>query len=539
MAVARTTFDASTQKDGKQAGNLDDQEAAAVLVEAETKKQMPPPSVRKRLDVVWKELVGKGSESGPKAVNKWLESHVRTNYPDRFPRIFEAITKARSGGDDEQDDDGGDIVDRRPVFDETALYGLAGEIVMAADPHSEADRVAVLVQFLAGFANAVGRGPHWVAGATKHYLSIYIALVGVSAFGRKGSSWDVVRYFLQNMDEAWADERLRTGMSSGEGLIYHVRDRVAHFDKDGEEIEDDPGVTDKRLFLIEPELSRPFKIMNRDTSTLSDTLRSAWDTPSKLATLTKHNSNTASNPLLSVVGHITKADVDELLSKTDALNGTGNRFLWVFATRRGELPFGGEFYEQDWQPLINRLRAAHQAAQTVQRMDFDAEAKAVWVEKYHDLSDARPGILGVMLARAIPYVRRIACIYALLDGRDTVGADHLHAAFALWKYVEDSARFIFGESLGDPNAEKLLAALRAEPGGMTQSAISVKVFNKHLPKKSLEKVLEGLLNLGLVHRLPRNDTGGRPAMVWFAGSSAKQPRSTAKEREKSQPPAST
>jgi hypothetical protein len=55
-----------------------------------------------------------------------------------------------------------------PVIHEAAYYGLAGEIVRSIEPHSEADPVAILLQFLAAFGNAVGISPHYQVEGDKH-----------------------------------------------------------------------------------------------------------------------------------------------------------------------------------------------------------------------------------------------------------------------------------------------------------------------------------------------------------------------------------
>ena len=43
-----------------------------------------------------------------------------------------------------------------------ALYGLAGDIVKAIAPRTEADPAALLLQTLVNFGNVVGAGPHWM-----------------------------------------------------------------------------------------------------------------------------------------------------------------------------------------------------------------------------------------------------------------------------------------------------------------------------------------------------------------------------------------
>jgi hypothetical protein len=65
-----------------------------------------------------------------------------------------------------------------PTLAEEALYALPGDIVRAVDPHTEADPVAVLVNLLAAFGSACGRGAHVNIGPDAHYLNIFAALVG-------------------------------------------------------------------------------------------------------------------------------------------------------------------------------------------------------------------------------------------------------------------------------------------------------------------------------------------------------------------------
>ena len=52
--------------------------------------------------------------------------------------------------------------DTWPTMDPGAFHGLAGEIVSTMAPQTEADPVALLLQFLVYFGNAVGRGPYYL-----------------------------------------------------------------------------------------------------------------------------------------------------------------------------------------------------------------------------------------------------------------------------------------------------------------------------------------------------------------------------------------
>lgn len=158
------------------------------------------------------------------------------------------------------------------------MHGLPGDIVRAVEPHTEADPVAVLVNVLAAFGNAVGRGAYMKVGADAHHLRIYAALVGQSSKARKGTSWGHVRDLMEGADPVWASGRVQDGLSSGEGLIHAVRDPVLKENKKtGEHETVDEGVTDKRLLVLASELASVLKTMSREGNTLSPVIRQAWD----------------------------------------------------------------------------------------------------------------------------------------------------------------------------------------------------------------------------------------------------------------------
>ena len=179
---------------------------------------------------------------------------------------------------------------QRPAWpaapDPAAYHGLAGEYVHLIEEHTESDPMAVLVQFLVGFGNAIGRGPYFAVEADRHYTNEFVLLVGESSRGRKGTAWGNAQRPLRAVDPGWADLRQQGGLSSGEGLIWAVRDpieaRSAIREKgrvvDYEDVEEDPGVSDKRLLVVEPEFASTLRVMGRDGSTLSPVVRQAWDT---------------------------------------------------------------------------------------------------------------------------------------------------------------------------------------------------------------------------------------------------------------------
>jgi Protein of unknown function (DUF3987) len=401
-----------------------------------------------------------------------------------------------------------------PELAEEALCGPPSEIVGAIDPHTEADPVAVLASLLAAFGNAIGRGAFFRVGADIHHLKLNIGLVGDTSKGRKGMSWGHIRELMNAADRCWTEERVLHGLSSGEGLIYAVRDRVEGENKKGETVILDEGVEDKRLLVLEAELAGVLKVMSREGNTLSPVIRQAWD-DGALQTLTKNSPMKASNAHVSVIGHITKAELLRHLTETEAANGFANRFIWLLVKRSKELPFGGEWFKVDNAPLVRRLSAALEFGSAPVEVTWADSAREIWLEVYGPLSGGKPGLFGAVVGRAEAQVVRLAALYAVIGESHEIEREHLLAALALWDYSEKSARYIFGDATGDPVADQILEALRiAGKDGMTKTEIS-HLLGRNRSAERIARALSLLLSAGLVRR-KTHKTGGRQAERWFA-----------------------
>lgn len=389
---------------------------------------------------------------------------------------------------------------RWPTLSSKAFYGLAGEIVRLISPHTEADDAAILFQTIAAFGVAVGRRPHYLVESDRHHANLFIAIVGNTAKGRKGTSWGRVRRVMEIANPTLSD-RLESGLSSGEGLIWAVRDSS----------EDHDGAQDKRLLVVESELASPLKAMAREGNTLSAVVRNAWDTGT-LQSLTKNNPAKATNAHVGIIGHITKTELLRHLDATEFANGFANRFLYVCVTRSKVLPFGGNLDDEALKNLGRELSRVLSTTQTYERITMSAESREVWAAIYSDLSDAKPGLFGSLIARSEAQVLRLALLYALLDISHTIERPHLEAALACWDYAEESARYLFGASLGDPVADTILEALGRSPKGLTRTDISG-LFKNHAKASQIDRALTALRDANLAAPTVKG-TGGRPSEVW-------------------------
>jgi hypothetical protein len=309
------------------------------------------------------------------------------------------------------------------------------------------------------------------------------------------------------------------GLSSGEGLIWGVHDPIEKQEAIREKkhivgyqtVVEDPGVSDKRLLVIEQELAATLRVMARDGSTLSTTIRQAWDT-GDLRVLTKNNPTKATGAHISIIGHITRDELLRFLTSTETANGFANRFLWICSRRSKELPEGGDIQSVDFAPLTSRLTEIVSAARNIGELRRDDGAKQIWREVYGALSEGKPGLLGSVTGRSEPQVLRLALVYALLDAAKSISTPHMLAALAAWDYCEASARFIFGDSLGHPEADRILKALRANSQGLTRTEIR-DLFGRNQNESVIEAALTALEERGLARKV-FEQSGGRPIERW-------------------------
>ena len=326
--------------------------------------------------------------------------------------------------------------------------------------------------------------------------------------GRKGSALGQVRHLFGQVDPVWNDLHVLTGLSSGEGLIWSVRDPTMRKNRDGV----DAGVSDKRLLVIETEFSSTLKRMGREGNTLSDTMRSAWDNTGVLRILTKNAPAQATRPHISIIGHITQDELRRRLAETEAVNGFGNRFLWVCVKRSQLLPEGSRPPQQALNTLAKKLSETINEAKARGLLTRSPLARQRWREIYAELAREQAGFLGAILARAEAHVLRLSGLYALMHRHPTIQLTDLNSAYAVWKYCQASAGRIFGEALGDPLADKILTYIQQHPQGSRRSEIFL-ACGRHHSAKELTLALETLVDLGFVS-CETQPTAGRSAEVW-------------------------
>ena len=442
--------------------------------------------------------------------------------PTPTPKVTVTSEPREETGDEVTSLTSFDLTPYPAPLSQAAFYGLAGQFVERVLPYTESDEAALLFQFLTCFGNVIGRTAHMIADAASHYCNTNMVLVGPTSIARKGTAWRHALRIFGCVDTDWTRDCIKHGVSSGEGIIFHVRDPIektvpvkdkGKFTGRYETVTEDPGVQDKRLMIVETEFASVLKVMERSGNTVSVVFRHMWDGDDVLSTLTKNSPIRATGAHGSVLGHITIEELRRLLTETEMANGFGNRFDWVAVHRRQELP------ENDELPaiadLVQRLHKSIEFAKTAGQLKRDDQARELWAYVYHDLTKPKPGLFGAIIARAAPQVLRQSLHYALLDRSNLVRIEHLQAALECWRYCEESARWIFQAGTGNKNADRILAALLAAgQKGLTKWEITANVFSRNATKHEIDEALR------LLHRLEMafckmEGTATRPAERWF------------------------
>jgi len=318
-------------------------------------------------------------------------------------------------------------------------------------------------------------------------------------------------HLVRDDNPTFAD-RIVSGLSSAEGLIWEVRDPIERWEKSKEKgsteyqlVITDPGVDDKRLLVVENEFASPLKAIERQGNKLSPVVREAYD-GRPLRTLVKHDQAKCGQPHISIIGHITEEELRRLLTQTEAANGFLNRFLLLSVRQSKRLPHGGTLSDEQFDLMARATAQALTFAQGVAEMGRDGPANDLWEVCYERLTAERPGLLGAATSRAEAHALRLSMLFALLDHSTVIKADHVLAGVKVWQYADRSAHHLFRTATGDRRADEVGRELVAVPGGLTKTQVR-DILGRNRPT---ETVIDLLVQNGLAH-IVAECTEGRPA----------------------------
>lgn len=406
-----------------------------------------------------------------------------------------------------------------PRLDRAALHGLAGEIVAAIAPYTEAAPVALLLTLLTAFGNAAGATSRALVGDDEHPARLFVVLVGPTARGAKGTSLAAVRPILRAADEAWFSTARISGFASGEAIVARLSGQL-------HSIQEAP--IEKRAFVVEPEFSRLLIVNGRDGSTASPVLRGAWD-EGRLQLIRAKQELFASGAHLSLLGHVTSDELCARIAGTDISGGFANRVLFACVERAQRIASPRVLDPSLVAALAMRLRTAMNFAREKRELRRTPEADAIWADFYENEPD-RDGIVGEITARSAAQRLRLSVAYALLDTSPVVRPEHVFAAEAALRYCAASVEHLFGDLRGNDVQERLLRGVRdVYPCGL-DGREQYALFGRHVSADRLSIARNALERCGLV-RTVYETTGGRDRLVSFAVESRTSEQTRAKHND--------
>jgi len=406
-----------------------------------------------------------------------------------------------------------------PIMDARAYHGLAADFIDLATRNSEADPAAMLATFLVRFGVECGPDVFMDVGDTRHRARMAAVVVGASSKARKGTSGKPVSKLfdfakINDLGQAlYTTARSSKGpFSSGEGIIHAIRDAVKKWNvKDQVDEVSDPGIEDKRLFVLDEEFGGVLANTKREGNTLSMIIRQAWDS-GNFDPLTKNNKITATCGHVGWVSHITLQELHAKLNESEGFNGFANRILWVCAKRQKLVALPEPMPEQELMSIQRRLIGILQRLTDGGVIKLGNAAKKAWCDRYYaDLTKDRPGLVGCVTNRGEAQALRLAMIYCLLDGETEITLDHLEAGVAFWGYCRQSAKYIFHGRQTDTTAQTILEALKKGPLSGTKIH---ELFNNHVTKERLEIALSELIASNQVILEKRKNLKGAPTKLY-------------------------
>ncbi|CAN5255284.1 hypothetical protein BH11PLA2_BH11PLA2_30630 [soil metagenome] len=407
----------------------------------------------------------------------------------------------------------------KPEAEGSKLPPLLQEFANAIEGEIEGDTMPVVFVLLLSFGSAVGRGSWLSIGADRHHANLSACVVAPTGVG-KSEPWAVAQTLMGYVDADHTANAIGYGLGSGEGLIERLQ------------------AEEKRCLIHEAEFGAVLTKARREGSTLSPTLCNAWD--GRVLEIANRG-----KAMLKAEGHHVSvwANVtgDELTARLkqglEAVNGFGNRFLWLQQKHRRNLPFGGDM--RCLERFATPLRQALAKAKSNGELQWAEAGRTAWAQAYDGLRQSQEKHWA--LGRARSQALRLTLIMALIDGSSIIEERHVVAGLWLWHWAEASALSIFAASSPSPSpshgsASPILGAwasaeapakAEAPASSLTERLLGLIVAQPGVSRSNLTRqcrakadaIAEALATLkaeGKAHALA-SASAGRKAECWYPG----------------------
>ena len=278
-------------------------------------------------------------------------------------------------------------------------------------------------------------------GNVAHFPIFYDALIGPTAFARKGTA---INLALEIVEEAFMQAETKKpfvvvpGVGSAEGLL----DRLAGAKKMTPE-----GAPLALLRLDELALLTD-KAQQKATRGLLSLLNNLWDLPKLIELPTRQDPVTVEEPTLSILAGSALPNLENIGTR-EIEGGFANRFCWSLPNPQRKLvPFPSEMPAQMKREIAQEFLIAIERAKKLglkqKFLPLNGDAKGIWEEFYTEFR-ARIGEnspKSAFLARIPEQIFREAITITVLQGKNEVDREVLEKSIMLGEYRIQAALYV-------------------------------------------------------------------------------------------------
>jgi len=315
-------------------------------------------------------------------------------------------------------------------FPEAAWTGLFRRWRDIAAPCTEAPLESLWGAFLVAAGLILGRNV-WRSSPRPLYPNFYLLLVGQTGDSRKSTVLWLAEELLQRVD---ADVAIIKGIVSTEGLLEALAAKE-----------------ETRALGYADEFRSLLAVAKRKgTQDIIPRLQSLHSCPSQDTVTRKEKSTTAVKPFLSFMTATPQAFVDDLLGEIEITGGLLNRFLTITGEVQDPKPMVKPPSEAAWNGVVQPLREIRsRIAENPRQVEFSPEAEQLWIDFYTQWRTKRKNCnprTADLSARTFEHVLKMAVVYSVLAGEQTVTPRSLATAIAIGEWLEGTTLALFGNT---------------------------------------------------------------------------------------------
>jgi Protein of unknown function (DUF3987) len=362
-------------------------------------------------------------------------------------------------------------------FPESAWTGRFADWRDVVSASTEASLESLWSAFLLACGLVIGRRV-WRSTPRPLFPNFYVLLLGQTGDSRKSTCLWLATEFLRCVGE---DVTSLEGVVSTEGLIEAL---AAH--------------EETKALIYADEFRALLSVARRKgTQDILPRLNSLYYCPEKSSVDRVKNPTIAIRPFVSLMAATPQEYVEDLLCDLDITGGFLNRFLIITGEEQPPKPIVQTPSTDQMDTLAMKTQMA--IAKVSGHVGFSSDAIATWRDFYIAWRSRRKGLdhrKANLTARTFEHILKIATVYTVLNGKDTIDLQTLNIAIEIGSCIEANTIRLFAtigmDRFGKCEHTILAVLKKARDGRMwrrdLQQELGGRRFNAELFNRALKSL---------------------------------------------------